>query len=455
MAIGKKKTRTAYFCSQCGSEHVRWQGQCRECGEWNSLVEEKIVATKSAVPPKAPAVSSLMADISLESSAGFVTGIDEFDRVMGGQIIPGMTVLIGGDPGIGKSTLMLQVAEALSRQSKPVLYVTGEESLPQLKLRAERLGVTGSLVTVVNETSLEAILNLIGQNQFGAVIVDSIQTTSSADLDSPPGTVGQIRESASQMILQAKSAGFALFLVGHVTKGGMIAGPKVLEHMVDTVISFEGDSAHLYRILRVTKNRFGSTSDIGLFEMTAAGLTTVSNPSSFFLSQSTDTNRTGAVVAGICEGNRTLLVEVQALVTSASYGNPQRVAGGIDSKKLALLLAILEKRCDFPMGTNDVFVSVAGGLRLQEPSLDLPIMSAIISSLLNKPVSSDTVVLGEVGLSGEVRGISMIDRRLSEATKLGFKRAIIPESNRAQVMSNSIKPIGVKNIAEALEHLFD
>lgn len=455
MAIAKKKTRTAYFCSQCGSEHAKWQGQCRECGEWNSLVEEKIVAVKSIVSPKVPSKSLLMADVSLEASVGFVSGIGEFDRVMGGQIIPGMTVLIGGDPGIGKSTLMLQVAEALSRQSVPVLYVTGEESLPQLKSRAQRLDLAGDLITVVNETSLEAILNLISQNDFGAVIVDSIQTTASADLDSPPGTVGQIRETASQLIMQAKSADFALFLVGHVTKGGMIAGPKVLEHMVDTVISFEGDSAHLYRILRVTKNRYGSTSDIGLFEMTATGLTTVSNPSSFFLSQSTDRNRTGAVVAGIREGNRTLLVEVQALVTTASYGNPQRVAGGIDSKKLALLLAILEKRCDFPMGTNDVFISVAGGLRLAEPSLDLPIMAAIVSSLLNKPVLSDTVVLGEVGLSGEVRGISMIDRRLSEATKLGFKRAIIPESNLAQVTSKAVNPIGVKNIAEALEHLFD
>jgi DNA repair protein RadA/Sms len=315
--------------------------------------------------------------------------------------------------------------------------------------------VAGDAITVVNATSLEDIMAVVSSEEYAIVLVDSIQTISSSQFDSPPGTVAQIRESANQLINLAKERGFALFLVGHVTKDGMIAGPKVLEHMVDTVIYFEGDSTHLYRMLRVTKNRFGSVSEIGLFQMMSDGLSEVSNPSSFFLSDTGDGNRTGSVVAGICEGNRPLLVEVQALVTTANYGNPQRVAGGIDNKKLALLLAILEKRGGYPISTSDVFVSVAGGLRLSEPALDLPILVAIVSSLLNKPVDTKLLAVGEVGLSGEVRGITMIDRRVNEASKLGYTTMVIPEANAAQVTGKDVRLVGVKDIQAALEAIFE
>ncbi len=454
MATGRK-VKTAYFCSQCGAEHPKWQGQCRECGAWNSLIEERIpIKRKSSVRQQAVETRRL-AEISAESYSGFETGIAEFDRVLGGQILPGMTVLLGGDPGIGKSTLMLQAADAYGRQGIPVLYVTGEESLPQLKLRSERLGVAGVNITAVNATSLDDITATVTSDSYGIVLIDSIQTVSSPQFDSPPGTVGQIREAANELINLAKAQGFALFLIGHVTKEGMIAGPKVLEHMVDTVIYFEGDSTHLYRMLRVTKNRFGSVAEIGLFQMTSAGLSEVSNPSSFFLTDSSDTSRTGAVVSGICEGNRPLLVEVQALVTNASYGNPQRVAGGIDNKRLALLLAILEKRCGYPISASDVFVSVAGGLKLSEPALDLPILVAIVSSLLNKSVDSRMLAVGEVGLGGEVRGITMIDRRISEAVKLGYSTIVLPETNLKQVTDSRATLIGVKDLQSALETIFD
>ena len=454
MATGRK-VKTAYFCSQCGAEHPKWQGQCRECGAWNSLIEERIPIKRKSSARQQAVETRRLAEISAESYSGFETGIAEFDRVLGGQILPGMTVLLGGDPGIGKSTLMLQAADAYGRQGIPVLYVTGEESLPQLKLRSERLGVAGVNITAVNATSLDDITATVSSDSYGIVLIDSIQTVSSPQFDSPPGTVGQIREAANELINLAKAQGFALFLIGHVTKEGMIAGPKVLEHMVDTVIYFEGDSTHLYRMLRVTKNRFGSVAEIGLFQMTSAGLSEVSNPSSFFLTDSSDTSRTGAVVSGICEGNRPLLVEVQALVTNASYGNPQRVAGGIDNKRLALLLAILEKRCGYPISASDVFVSVAGGLKLSEPALDLPILVAIVSSLLNKSVDSRMLAVGEVGLGGEVRGITMIDRRISEAVKLGYSTIVLPETNLKQVTDSRATLIGVKDLQSALETIFD
>jgi DNA repair protein RadA/Sms len=453
MATGRK-VKTAYFCSQCGAEHPKWQGQCRECGAWNSLIEERIPVKRKSAGRQQAVETRRLADVSSESYSGYETGIAEFDRVLGGQVLPGMTVLLAGDPGIGKSTLMLQAADAYGRQGIPVIYVTGEESLPQLKLRSERLGVVGTNITAVNATSLDDITATVSSDSYGIVLIDSIQTVSSPQFDSPPGTVGQIREATNELINLAKAEGFALFLIGHVTKEGMIAGPKVLEHMVDTVIYFEGDSTHLYRMLRVTKNRFGSVAEIGLFQMTSAGLSEVSNPSSFFLTDSSDTSRTGAVVSGICEGNRPLLVEVQALVTNASYGNPQRVAGGIDNKRLALLLAILEKRCDYPISASDVFVSVAGGLKLSEPALDLPILVAIVSSLLNKSVDSRMLAVGEVGLGGEVRGITMIDRRVSEAVKLGYSTIVLPETNLKQVTDSRTTLIGVKDLQSALETIF-
>ncbi len=452
--ITGKKTRTAYFCSHCGTEHAKWQGQCRGCGQWNCLVEEKVPTRKTSAPSTTSAEKKRLSEISFDSEPGYRTGIDEFDRVLGGRLLPGMAVLLGGEPGIGKSTLLLQAAEAYSRQNISVAYVTGEESLAQIKLRARRLKIVGDDITVINTNSLEELVGLLVSEDFAVVFVDSIQTMSSAQFESPPGTVTQVRETASQLMALARSKGSALFLVGHVTKDGMVAGPKVLEHMVDTVIYFEGDSTHLYRMLRAAKNRFGSISEIGLFEMFPDGLVEVANPSSFFLSNHlSEEPRSGSVTTGVCEGSRPFLVEIQALVTSANYGTPQRVAGGIDNKRLALLLAILEKRCGYPMATNDVFVSIAGGLRLSEPALDLPILAAIASSLLSRPVGTRTLVVGEVGLSGEMRGVTMIDRRLSEARKMGFETMILPQVNVAQVSDRRIRLTGVTDIQSALDIL--
>ncbi len=452
--ITGKKTKTAYFCTQCGAEHARWQGQCRECAQWNTLVEEKVSTThaktshrQNVVPVKLPAIE----EFSVVN--GYRTGITEFDRVLGGQLLPGMTILLGGEPGIGKSTLILQAAEAFSRQGLAVLYVTGEESLSQLKLRAQRLGVEGAQITAVNASLLEDVVVAVTHGQYHVVLLDSIQTISSAQFDSPPGTVAQVRETAHQLIQLAKSSGFALFLIGHVTKDGMVAGPKLLEHMVDTVIYFEGDSTQLYRMLRATKNRFGSVAEIGLFEMLQQGLVEVGNPSSLFLSEHYRDRRSGSIVTAVCEGNRPILVEVQALVTSANYGTPQRVAGGIDNKRLALLLAILEKRCGYPMGVNDVFVSVAGGLKLSEPALDLPLLLAIVSSLLDKPIDPQTLVVGEVGLSGEVRGVTLADRRVNEAAKMGFKRIVLPRSHVDKLGEQAITVLGVDSIQQALDEL--
>ncbi|MDZ4723962.1 MAG: DNA repair protein RadA [candidate division Zixibacteria bacterium] len=451
MIVGKK-VKIAYFCSQCGAEHSKWQGQCRECAAWNSLIEERVPVKRKAGAVVARE-TQLLSEISFDPQSGYLSGIAEFDRVLGGQLLPGMTILLGGDPGIGKSTLLLQSADGYARAGISVLYVTGEESLPQIRLRANRLNISGTDITVLNATSLEEITGVLSEKSFGVVLIDSIQTISSGQFDSPPGTVAQVREAANQLIMLAKSTGFSLFLVGHVTKEGLVAGPKVLEHMVDTVIYFEGDQTHLYRILRATKNRFGSVSEIGLFQMQGGGLVEVSNPSSFFLSGDMSRPRTGAVVTGICEGNRPLMVEVQALVTPANYGNPQRVAGGIDNKKLALLLAILDKRCGYPMATNDVFVSVAGGLRISEPSLDLAVMTSIASSLTNKTIDPKMLVVGEVGLSGEVRAVTLIEKRVAEAAKLGFTSVVLPQSNVEQITETSIELIGVRGVKSALDRI--
>jgi len=448
-----RKIKTAYFCSKCGAEHTKWQGQCRECNQWNSLIEEKIPVKRHAPADIVRGEKRLIPQIDTRQLSGYQSGIVEFDRVLGGQLLPGMTILLGGEPGIGKSTMLLQAADAYSRQNLSVLYVTGEESLPQIKLRAERLSVEGSRVTVFNSTNVEQVTETVNSEDFQIVLVDSIQTLSSNMFDSHPGTVAQLRESAYQLINLAKARQFSLFLVGHVTKDGMVAGPKVLEHMVDTVVYFEGDSTHLYRMLRPVKNRYGSVSEIGLFEMKPEGLVEVTNPSSLFLSGHGAEPKIGSVVTAICEGSRPILVEIQALVSPANYGTPQRVAGGFDNKRLALLLAILEKRCGYPMAANDVFVSIAGGLKLSEPALDLPIMTAIVSSLTNSPIAPNIVVSGEVGLSGEVRGITMVDRRVTEASKMGFDHIILPETNTAHLPKNSATVEGVKSVQAALENV--
>ena len=448
-----RKIKTAYFCSKCGAEHTKWQGQCRECNQWNSLIEEKIPVKRHAPTEIVHGEKRLIPQIDTRQLSGYESGIVEFDRVLGGQLLPGMTILLGGEPGIGKSTMLLQAAEAYSRQNLSVLYVTGEESLPQIKLRAERLKVEGLRVTVFNSTNVEQVTETVNSGDFQIVLVDSIQTLSSNIFDSPPGTVAQVRESAHQLINLAKARQFSLFLVGHVTKDGMVAGPKVLEHMVDTVVYFEGDSTHLYRMLRPVKNRYGSVSEIGLFEMKPEGLVEVTNPSSLFLSGHGAEPKIGSVVTAICEGSRPILVEIQALVSPANYGTPQRVAGGFDNKRLALLLAILEKRSGYPMAANDVFVSIAGGLKLSEPALDLPIMTAIVSSLTNSAVAPNIVVSGEVGLSGEVRGITMVDRRVTEASKMGFDHIVLPETNTANLPKNSVTVVGVKSVQAALENV--
>ena len=449
--VTPRKIKTAYYCSQCGAEHSKWQGQCRECAQWNCLIEERMPTAPSRGTKAPNADASLLSAISFDQQSGFTSGIVEFDRVLGGQLLPGMTVLIGGEPGIGKSTLVLQAADAYSNQGLNVLYITGEESLPQIKRRADRLQVKGDKITVVNSSSLEQMIERVGTGSHQVVIIDSIQTVASELFDSPPGTVAQVREAANKLISMSKAGGWALFLIGHVTKEGLVAGPKVLEHMVDTVIYFEGDSSHLYRMLRATKNRFGSIAEIGLFEMAERGLVEVANPSSLFLTGHSDEPRNGSVVAGIVEGNRPILVELQALVTAAGYSNPQRVAGGIDNKRLSLLLAILEKRCDYPMATNDVFVSVAGGLKLSEPGIDLPLLIAIVSSLMNRPVDPKTILVGEVGLSGEVRPVTMIDRRINEAARMGFTRMILPQANLDKISDRPLQLTGVTNLQQALE----
>jgi len=449
-----RKVKTAYVCTNCGAIHPKWQGQCKECGEWNKLAEERIVRS-SHKPKKMSLVKpQMLAEIDDSLLSGYKSGLGEFDRVLGGALLPGSAVLLAGEPGIGKSTLILQAADAYSNNDCKILYVTGEESPGQIKKRAERLKVTGKNISIANLTDLEQILALLDENRFNIVIVDSIQTVTSSLFDSPPGTVGQIRESAGRLIEAAKKGDYALFLIGHVTKEGIVAGPKILEHMVDAVLHFEGDSRHLYRILRTVKNRYGATFELGVFEMAVDGLRQVDNPSSLFLSDYEGISRSGAVVAASCEGNRPILVEIQALVSSASYGTPQRVAGGIDNKRLALLLAILEKRIGVPMGGNDVFVSVAGGLKLTEPAIDLAVLSAIVSSLRDIPVEPGLVFAGEVGLSGEVRPVSMLDRRVAEAAKLGFKKIIIPQQSAESIRVKNIKVAAVSTLDKALEMLF-
>ncbi|UCD16640.1 MAG: DNA repair protein RadA [Candidatus Zixiibacteriota bacterium] len=450
----EKKIKTAYVCTQCGAIYPRWQGQCNQCGEWNSLVEERIISGRRRSTKTAAEKPGTLAQIGQEQTCGIESGLKEFDRVLGGGLLRASTVLLAGEPGIGKSTLILQAADAYTRRGLNVLYVTGEESLTQLKKRADRLSIGSDDIAVINLANLEEIVAVIENSQYQVVIIDSIQTVSSGLFQSPSGTVGQVRESAARLIEIARRNEFALFLIGHVTKEGMVAGPKILEHMVDVVLSFEGDSQYLYRLLRPVKNRYGSTFELGVFEMSPTGLAQVENPSMLFLSGIDHGNRSGAVVAASCEGSRPILVEIQALVSPASYGMPQRVAGGLDNKRLALLLAILEKRMGIPMGGNDVFVSIAGGLRLGEPAIDLAVLAAIVSSLRDIPVSSKTVLAGEVGLSGEVRAIGMPERRVAEATKLGFERIVLPEQIVRGIDTNKIELVGVASLEKTLELLF-
>jgi DNA repair protein RadA/Sms len=446
------RNKIKYVCSSCGYESLKWIGRCPSCESWNTfseeLIEEKKTGRKSHV---AEHQITKLSDHVVEPEKRVKTNIAELDRVLGGGLMPGSVVLIGGDPGIGKSTLVMQAA---SKVEGDVLYVTGEESANQISLRAKRLKVAGDKISIMTETDLDVILGGIKKLDPKVVIVDSIQTTYKPDFDNAPGTVTQIRECTVELMQLAKKTHCAIIIVGHVTKEGMIAGPKILEHVVDTVLQFEGERSYSYRVLRAQKNRFGSTNEIGIFEMHDDGLHEVLNPSEIFLSER-DKQATGSVVTSSIEGTRPILLEVQALVTPSSYGNPQRVATGFDYRRLSILLAVLEKRASLRLSVQNVFLNIAGGIRIDEPAVDLAICCAIASNFSDKFARNDTVVIGEVGLGGEVRSVNHIEKRIHEAAKLGFKRVIIPSNNIKVIKAKAaIEIIGVENLSTALNKIF-
>jgi DNA repair protein RadA/Sms len=443
------KTRIKYICSNCGYESLKWLGKCPECDSWNTFNEE-IVETNKRKPilSKAKINIKKISEIDGSEENRIKTKMEEFDRVLGGGFMPGSVILLGGDPGIGKSTLAMQAASQINNN---ILYVTGEESAIQIKTRAARLGIQSDNFYILPETDLNTILASINSLSPALVIIDSIQTMYRSELDNSPGTITQIRECTSFLMETAKKNNISMLIVGHVTKEGFIAGPKVLEHMVDTVIQFEGESHHAFRILRAQKNRFGNTNEIGIFEMHENGLTEVKNPSKLFLS---DRNKEipGSAITSSIEGTRPILLEVQALVTPSNFGNPQRVATGFDYRRLSILLAVLEKRAGYRLSANNVFLNMAGGVKIDEPAVDLAVCCSIASSLLDKVVDNKTVLIGEVGLGGEVRGVNHIEKRIQEAEKLGFQNAIIPYNN-TQGLQNyaSIKVIGAESLTESID----
>jgi len=449
--MAKAKT-TAFFCKECGFESSKWYGQCPACKEWNTFVEEPI-AKKTATKGVANIMSSqpsVLSQISTNDTDRTSTGIEELDRVLGGGIVEGSLVLVGGDPGIGKSTLLLQMCQKLSIIGKKVLYISGEESLKQIKLRAERIGEFNDNLLLLCETNLEMIEKSLRDIKPEIVIIDSIQTMYREEIGSSPGSVTQVRESTAILMQLAKGLAISIFIVGHVTKEGIVAGPRVLEHMVDTVLYFEGDRNAAYRILRGVKNRFGSTNEIGVFEMRGSGLEEVKNPSQYMLSGRPE-GASGSVVVCLLEGTRPLLVEIQALVCDSNFGMPRRTAAGTDYNRVNLLMAVLEKRVGMHLSGCDAYVNVAGGLKVNEPALDLGIVLAIVSSYKNKEIDSKTIIFGEVGLAGEVRAVSQAQQRVNEAVKLGFKTCILPEVCLNNVLkTDKIKLIGVRNLSEAM-----
>ena len=447
-----KKT-TAFFCSECGYESAKWLGQCPGCREWNTFVEEPVTKTGRAVRITNTKKPSLLKDISTKEEARMTTGFGELDRVLGGGIVRGSLTLIGGDPGIGKSTILLQVCKNLSDQGRKVLYISGEESLKQRKIRADRIGQFNDNIRLFCETDLELIEQTLRDEKPDVAVIDSIQTIYNSDVSSAPGSVSQVRESTNILMQTAKTENISIFVVGHVTKEGVVAGPRVLEHMVDTVLYFEGDRHASYRILRGVKNRFGSTNEIGVFEMCQNGLQEVKNPSEYMLNGRPE-NASGSVVACTIEGTRPILAEIQALVCRTNFGMPRRTAAGTDYNRVNLLMAVLEKRLGFHMGEFDAYVNVAGGIKINEPALDLGIVMAIISSYRDLPIDEKTIVFGEVGLSGEVRAVNMAERRVAEAVKLGFTRCIMPAVSRKGLTDRKgIDVIGVKNIQDLLKYL--
>ena len=446
-----KKAKIKYICSNCGYESLRWLGKCPECENWNSFTEEIIEENKRAPKPfKGKIQIQKIRDISANETDRIISGIAEFDRVLGGGLMPGSIILLGGDPGIGKSTLAMQTTSKLNDR---VLYVTGEESTKQIKIRSQRLNLKSDDFYVLAETNLSAVLSAIKELQPAVVVIDSIQTMYREELENSPGTVTQIRECTSLLQDAAKRNNFCVIIVGHVTKDGMIAGPKILEHIVDTVLYFEGNSDYSYRILRAQKNRYGSTNEIGIFEMRESGLQEIKNPSKIFLSER-DKQTPGSVVTSTIEGTRPLLLEAQALVTPSNFGYPQRVSTGFDQRRLSILLAVLEKHGNLRLSSSNVFINMAGGVKIYEPAIDLAVCCSIASSLSNKLIDNNIVVIGEVGLGGEVRSVGNIDKRIREAEKLGFEKVILPKSNLNGLKSKTIKLVGVSNIKEALSNIF-
>lgn len=447
-----KAKSSAFFCKECGYESAKWMGQCPGCREWNTFVEEpvsKAVSSgkktmRSAVKP------ALLSQISLDEQDRLSTGYQELDRVLGSGIVSGSLILVGGDPGIGKSTLLLQVCRNLAAAGEKVLYISGEESLKQIKLRANRIGEIKGGLYFLCETNLDTVEAAINEEKPSIVIIDSIQTMFREEIASAPGSVSQVRESTNFLMQIAKSSGIAIFIVGHVTKEGVVAGPRVLEHMVDTVLYFEGERNVSYRILRGVKNRFGSTNEIGVFEMQEKGLMEVKDPSEFLLSGRPE-EASGSVVACSLEGTRPILLEVQALVTPTSFNMPRRTAAGTDYNRVNLLMAVLEKRCHYELSKVDAYINIAGGMKMNEPALDLAIIMAIISSYKDRPIAQKTIIFGEVGLSGEVRAVSMSEQRVKEALKLGFETCILPQASFEKMTGiKGIRLIGVSNVREAI-----
>jgi DNA repair protein RadA/Sms len=462
--MATKGSRTIYACQNCGHQSRKWIGKCPDCGSWNSFVEERErAAAKDGGGRGSNARSGLrlrenkpipFASIEAQDDVREVTGIEEFDRVLGGGIVPGSLVLIGGEPGIGKSTLLSQVADKLNAVYGSVLYVSGEESERQIKLRGERLGINPAGLYLLSETSLERIFDEIDKLQPQAIIIDSVQTIFSEKLESAPGSVSQVREVAGQFLLLAKNLTVPVFLIGHVTKEGMIAGPKALEHIVDTVLYFEGERHHNHRILRAAKNRFGAANELGIFEMTGRGLAGVANPSEIFLNER-PIGASGSAVVAAMEGTRPLLVEIQALVSSSKFGTGRRTTQGVEINRVALLVAMLEKRVGFHLLGDDIFVNLVGGISLDEPAVDLGIVAAVTSSFRNIPINAHTIVFGEVGLAGEVRATNHAAVRLREIARMGFKRVVMPQNNLNGLPEDDrLEVVGVRSVIDALDALF-
>ncbi|HUO78341.1 MAG TPA: DNA repair protein RadA [Thermodesulfovibrionales bacterium] len=448
------KVKTFYQCQACGYSSPKWLGKCPDCGAWNTMVEEK-----SSPATRHSAQAPLYKPQPLSSISGgkeqrVTTGMNELDRVLGGGIVDGSVILVGGDPGIGKSTLLIQTGANFSERAGKVLYVSGEESPEQIKLRADRLSIHSDNVVLLPETNLEGIIQTAASLSPGLIIIDSIQTMYTEELTSAPGSVGQVRECAAKLMSFAKRSQIPLFLIGHVTKEGAIAGPRVLEHIVDTVLYFEGERGHAYRILRTVKNRFGSTNEIGVFQMTDSGLLPIENPSELFLSERPQ-NVSGSTVVASMEGTRPLLIELQALVSPTTFGMPRRTCIGVDFNRVNLLVAVLEKIAGLHLGGMDIFVNVVGGIKIVEPAVDMGVVAAVASSLREIPIHPRTVLFGEVGLSGEIRAVSQVDSRVKEAAKIGFERAILSKTNSARLKdSHGLEIIGASNVEEFLEVIF-